>query len=107
MGNHVDASRSGYGVIDEERALKMYELAMALVKTNGALVPISLGMVREYRAGSVTIHYLPKSGHMDVWSGRKVLSIERLRGDVRVTRYTPGDWEEELEALAANPRSKG
>jgi hypothetical protein len=28
-------------VIDEERALEMYELAMALVKTKGALVPIS------------------------------------------------------------------
>jgi hypothetical protein len=91
---------------DEKRALQMYELAMALVKTKGALVPISLGVLREYRAGSVTIHYLPQSGHMDVWSGRKVLKIERRAGTVHVTRYTPGDWEDELATAAAKSLSK-
>jgi hypothetical protein len=93
-------------VIDEERALEMYELAMALVKTNGALVPISSGVLREYRTETVTIHYLPKSGHMDVWSGRKVLTIERRAGSLRVERYVPGSWEGELEAAAAKSPSK-
>jgi hypothetical protein len=71
------------------------------VKTKGAPVPIGLGMLREYRTESVTIHYLPESGHMDVWSGPKVLTIERRAGSVQVTCYTPGDWEDELEAAAA------
>ena len=91
---------------DEKRALQMYELAMELVKTRGALVPIGLGILREYRTESVTIHYLTKSGHMDVWSGPKVLTIERRGGSAYVTRYTPGDWEEQLEEAAAQPRSE-
>jgi hypothetical protein len=87
----------------------MYELAMALVKTKGALVPIGLGMLREYRVGSVTIHYLPKSGHMDVWYGRKVLKIERRAGSVHVTRYVPGYWEDELKAASTEspPKREG
>lgn len=93
---------------DQKRALHMYELASKLVEAKGALVPIGLGTVMEYRVGNVTIHYLPKSGHLDVWYRRKVLTIDRWGGDLHVTRYTPGeDWEEELEkAVAAKPPPK-
>ena len=86
---------------DQKRALHMYELASKLVEAKGALVPIDFGTVMEYRAGSLTIHYLPKSGHLDVWYRRKVLTIDRWGGDLHVTRYTPGeDWEEQLEKAA-------
>jgi hypothetical protein len=47
-----------------------------------------------------------RANHMDVWAGRKVLSIEGLRENLRVARYIPGDWEEELETLAAQSPSK-
>jgi hypothetical protein len=84
-------------VNDEKRALHLYELAIALVKTKGALVPIGSELLRQYRSGTLTIHYLPRSGLLHVWAGPKVLAIERRVGSVRVTRYTPGEWEEELE----------
>jgi hypothetical protein len=91
---------------DEKRALQMYELALSLVEAKGTLVPVGFGTVMEYRTERMTIHYLPKSGHMDLWSGRKVLMIERRSGSVHVTRYIPGDWEPELEALVAKSPSK-
>ena len=87
---------------DEERALHMYELAWALVKANGAAVKLGVVTFREYRAGGLTIHYLPKSGHLDIWYRRKVLTIDRPGGDLKVTRYIPGeDWEDKLEEAAA------
>ena len=91
---------------DEKRALELYELALSLVEANGALVPIGFGKVVEYRAGSLTINYLPKSGHLDVWYSRKVLTIERWGVTLRVTRYVPGYWEDELEEAAAKSPSK-
>jgi hypothetical protein len=91
---------------DEIQALEMYELAVALVKTNG--VSLTLGVIpfKEYRTGSVTIHYLPRSGHLDVWYGRKVLTIDRWKGPPQVVRYVPGHWEDELATAAAKSLSK-
>jgi hypothetical protein len=83
----------------------MYELAWALVKANGAAVKLGVVTFREYRTGGLTIHYLPKSGHLDIWYRRKVLTIDRPGGDIRVTRYIAGeDWEDELEAAAKSPK---
>ena len=84
------------------RALEMYQLALSLVEANG--VPLTLGVTpfKEYRTETLTIHYLPRSGHLDVWSGRKVLTINRWHGSLQVTRYVAGeDWEDELEACAS------
>jgi hypothetical protein len=92
---------------DKIRALQLYELALSVVEAKG--VPVSIGLIalREYRAASLTIHYLPKSGHLDLWYRRKVLTINRGGGGtVRVTHYVPGEWEEELEAAATKSRSK-
>jgi hypothetical protein len=91
---------------DTIHALELYELALSLVQTKGAPVPIGKETVLEYRAGNLTIHYLPKSGHLDVWDRRKVLTIERYRGSPRVERYVPGYWEDELEAALAKSRCK-
>ena len=89
----------------EKRALHLYELAWALVKAEGAAITLGVVTFREYRAEGLTIHYLPKSGHLDVWYRRKVLTINRWRGSLQVTHYGPGeDWEEELEVAAEAPK---
>jgi hypothetical protein len=91
---------------DAISALEMYELALSLVEANGVSLTLGVSTFKEYRFGSVTIHYLPKSGHLDVWDRRKVLSVERARGGARVIRYVPGYWEDELEAAVAKSPSK-
>ena len=92
---------------DEKRALEMYELAWPLAKTKGAAKKLGVVTFREYRAGSLTIHYLPSSGRLDIWYRRKVLTIDRWDGPPRVTRYIPGeDWEDELEKAATKSQSK-
>jgi hypothetical protein len=91
---------------DAIHALELYELALSLVQTRGAPVPVGKEKVWEYRAGNLTIHYLPKSGHLDVWDRRKVLTVERYRGSPRVERYVPGYWEDDLETGLAKSRFK-
>jgi hypothetical protein len=44
----------------------MYELAKALVQDKGVPITLGFGMVREFWAGHLTIHYLPRSGHLDL-----------------------------------------
>ena len=86
----------------EVRALEIYELALQLVEARGVAHTIGTTSFREYRTGTLTIHYHPKSGHLDVWARRKVLTVNRRDGSLKVTRYSPGeDWEAELEAAAA------
>jgi hypothetical protein len=91
---------------DAIHALEMYELALSLVQAKGAPVPVGRGTVMECRVGHLTIHYLPKSGHLDLWRRRKVLTIDRWGERLKVTRYVPGYWEDELEAAAAKSRPK-
>jgi len=86
---------------DEKRALDLYELALSLVEAKGVPVTVGTTTLREYRGGTLIIHYMPRSGHMDVWYRRKVLTINRWKGSLQVTHYGRGDWEEELEAAAA------
>jgi hypothetical protein len=89
-------------VIDEERALGMYEFAFSVVEAKGTPVTLGLSTYKEYRAGNLTIHYLPKAGHLSVWFHRKVLGVNRAGGGtLRVTHYVAGDWEDQLEAAAA------
>ena len=85
----------------EERALEIYELALQLVEDRGVGHTIGATPFREYRTGTLTIHYFPRSGHLDVWARRKVLTVNRSYGSPKVTRYLAGeDWEDELEAAA-------
>jgi hypothetical protein len=81
------------------RALELYELSLSLVEAKGVLV--SGSTLKEYRTGNLNIHYLPKTGHLEVWYLRKVLMVNRVRRTLKVTHYTPGEWEENLEAAAA------
>ena len=86
----------------ELRAVEIYQLALQLVEARGVAHMIGTTSFREYRTGTLTIHYHPKSGHLDVWARRKVLTVNRRDGSLKVTRYSPGeDWEAELEAAAA------
>ena len=83
------------------RALELYELALSLVEAQGVLV--SGSTLKDYRAGNLTIHYLQKTGHLEVWHLRKVLTVNRLPRSLKVSHYTPGEWEQELEAAAGKP----
>ena len=86
---------------DKARALQLYRLAWALVKAKGATVKFGVVTFRLYKAGDLTIHYLPKSGHLDIWYHYKVLTVDSAGRGVRVARYVPGeDWEDELEMAA-------
>jgi hypothetical protein len=91
---------------ETKRALEMYELALSVVEAKG-VVPVGLTTYREYRAGTLTIIYLPMSGHLDVWYRRKVLTINRWYETLKVVHYSPGQWEEQLEEAAAKLRPKG
>jgi hypothetical protein len=87
--------------IATDRALKLYELAWALAKAKGVALKLGVVTFRQLRTRGLTIHYFPASGHLDVWRRYKVLTIDRWRGDLRVTRYVPGeDWEGEPEEAA-------
>jgi len=91
----------------DARALELYKLALALVEAKGAPYTFGVTTFKEYRQGNLTIHYLPRSGHIDVWYGRKVLTIDRWGGPPKVTRYSPGeDWEDELEAASRKSGGK-
>jgi hypothetical protein len=93
-------------VIAEKRALELYELALSVVEAKGVVVTVGLMTYREYRAGTLTIIYLPTAGHLDVWFRSKVLTINRRDGTLKVDRYSPGQWEEQLVEAAAKLRSK-
>ena len=105
MGKHSFISGSRGGEISpaaELRALELYALALQLVEAWGVGHTIGITSLREYRTRSFTVRYLPKSGHLDVWARRKVLTVNRAYGSLKVTRYLAGeDWEDELEAAAA------
>jgi hypothetical protein len=85
---------------DEIRALELYRLALSLVEAKGRSVSVGLTDHREFREGSLTIIYLPKSSHLDVWHRRKVLTINQRGKTPKVTYYSSGEWEEELQEEA-------
>ena len=84
------------------RALQLYEKAVALVGAKGAFITIGSTRLMEYRAGSLIVRYQATQGWLEVWCGGKVLSVKRNDDTLRVTRYRPGPWEQELEAAAKN-----
>jgi hypothetical protein len=104
MRTRTYISGSGGSVIspaDEIRALEIYELALRLVEALGVEHMIGATPFREYRTETLTIHYFPKLGHLDVWARRKVLTVNRWHGSLQITRYAAEeDWEAELEAAA-------
>ena len=84
---------------DDKRALELYRLALPLVEAKGRFVTIGVMTFKEYRSGKLAVVLMPKSGNLDIWYRRKVLTVCRKF----VKLYTPGDWEKELEMVAGTP----
>jgi len=79
-----------------ERALKLHDLALSVVRVKGTVKLDGLASGLEYRDDLFNIEWRPEQGQLDVWSGRRVLSVERFRGKPQIMRYTPGNWEHHL-----------
>jgi hypothetical protein len=90
-------------VTDGERAVELYRLALSVVEQKGRFIAFGLTTYREYRGDRLSIRYLPSTGHMDVYARRKLLTVNRQQGELRVVYYAPGEWETELESLATKP----
>ena len=90
---------------DDARALEMYEIALSLVEARGVLVTVGLTSQKEYRIESLIVRYQPTPGWLEVWSVGKVLSVKRHNA-LRVHRYRPGHWEQELIAAAQSTQRK-
>ena len=88
-------------MIEDPHALDLYMMGVSAIEAKGTIVTIGLTTLREYRFGSLIIHYIPSTGHLDVWSRRKVFSVTRFQNGLRVVHYAPGAWEGELEDAAA------
>ena len=72
------------------RALELYELALSLVEAKGV---VSGSTLLEYRAGNLTIHYLPTTGHLEVWylqSSDDQSRAENVESDPLHTRRVGG-----------------
>jgi hypothetical protein len=92
--------------VNDARALELYRLALSVVEANGRSVAVGLSAYKEYRGGDLSIIYFPRSSHLDVWHRRKVLTINRRAGSLRVIHYNRGEWEEELQQAARSaPKS--
>ena len=82
---------------DTQRALKMHDLALSVMRDKGTPIPIGAIPIMEYRRGTVAVRYWPQRGRLYVWhGGSKVLAIERWGGKLQLKRYEPGHWEHVL-----------
>ncbi len=79
-----------------ERALKLHDLALSVLRAKGVVKLDGLASGLEYRHGLLNIQYRPDQGQLDVWFERRVLSVERFRHKTQVLRYVPGHWERHL-----------
>jgi predicted nucleic acid-binding protein len=64
--------------IATERALKMHDLALSVVRSRGLTRLEGSTTVLEYRYGILNIQYRSGHGQLDVWFMRRVLSVERF-----------------------------
>jgi hypothetical protein len=79
--------------IATERALKMHDLALSVVRSKGVTRLGGSATNLEYRYGRLTIQYRPSDRWLDVWFVQKVLSVEWFAGKPQLIQYTPGHWE--------------
>ena len=87
--------------IAKERALKMHDLALSVVRSKGVPRLDGPTTVLEYRYGLLTIHYRSGVGALDVWCVHKVLVVDRFAGKPQLIRYVPGAWERVLMQAAS------
>jgi len=76
--------------IATERALKMHDLALSVVRSKGVTRLEGSSTILEYRYGLLTIQYRSGVGCLDVWFVQRVLDKPQL------VRYVPGHWERHL-----------
>ena len=86
--------------IATERALKLYELALSVVRSKGVTRLEGSTSLLEYRYGLLNIRSRSRRGQLDVWFIRGVLSVEQFRGKPQLIRYVPGHWERVLMQAA-------
>ena len=79
-----------------DRALKLHDLALSVVRAKGTPRLDGSGTILEYRYGHLSVQYRQGEGRLDVWFIRRVLSIQRFAGKPELMHYTPGDWEGHL-----------
>jgi hypothetical protein len=79
--------------IAQERALKLHDLALSVLRAKGVVKLDGTASGLEYRHGLLNIQYRPDQGQLDVWSERRVLSVERFGRKTQIIRYVPGPWE--------------
>jgi hypothetical protein len=82
--------------IATDRALKLHDLALSVLRVKGAVKLDGLASGLDYRHGLLNIQYRPEQGQLDIWFTRRVLSVERFAGKPQITRYMPGIWERHL-----------
>jgi len=82
--------------IATERALKMHDLALSVVRSKGVTRLEGSSTILEYKYGLLTIQYRSGVGCLDVWFVSRVLSVERFAGKPQLIRYVPGHWERHL-----------
>ena len=82
--------------VAKERALKMHDIALSVVRSKGVPRLDGSTTVLEYRYGLLTIHYRSGVGALDVWYVHKVLVVDRFAGKPQLIRYVPGAWERVL-----------
>jgi len=100
-----------------QRAIKLRDKALKLVRSKGKLSPLLTGKTvlfktLTFQSGYIEIHYrapfepthdavvMPYG--LDVYWPKKVLAVEwDDAGEVRVVGFRPGEWEGKLTTLAA------
>src|SRR5436853_6612382 len=83
-----------------ERALKMHDLALSVVRSKGVPRLDGSTAVLAYRYGLLTIHYRSGVGALDVWCVHKVLGVDRFAGTPQLIRYVPEHLERGLMKAA-------
>jgi hypothetical protein len=86
--------------IAQERALKLHDLALSVVRAKGTPRLESSGTILEYHYGHLDVQYRQGVGRLDVWFIRRVLSVQRFAGKPELMHYAPGDWEGHLIEVA-------
>jgi hypothetical protein len=81
--------------IAQERASKLHDLALSVVRAKGTPRLESSGTVLEYHYGHLNVQYRQGLGPLDVWFIRRVL-IQHFAGKPEPMHYTPSEWERHL-----------
>ena len=82
--------------IATDRALKLHDLALSVLRMKGVVKLDGSASGLEYRHALLNIQYRPDQGQLDVWFERRVLSVERFRRKTQIIHYVPGQWERHL-----------